>query len=434
MAVKITTVESGSVAEKSGIRVGDCLIAVNNNKIRDVLDYRYYMTDRHVEVLLRRENSEYTVTITKQEYADIGLEFDTYLMDNQQSCTNKCIFCFVDQTPKGMRPSLYFKDDDSRMSFFFGNYITMTNMSEEDIARIIKMKISPINVSVHTTNPELRVFMMKNPRAATSLSYLPKLVGAGLKVNAQLVLCPGINDGKELERTLNDLADLGENLVSIACVPVGLTDHREGLPKLEPYTKETALETIGIIHRFAERQLEKTGRRLAYPSDEFFLMAELPIPEPEYYGDFDQLDNGVGLLALFQQEFEDAIALEDSRPVDREVSLATGVAAYDFICGLSRQAEQHFPGLKVRAYRIVNDFFGHQITVAGLVTGTDLCKQLAGKALGETLILPSTMLRHEQDMFLDDVTREQAQQSLNIPISVIPVDGFEFLDALIGNK
>ena len=410
------------------------MVSINGNPIDDVLDYRFYMTDRQLQIELLRQNVPYIVKVHKGEYDDLGLEFDTYLMDKQQNCKNKCIFCFVDQTPKGMRESLYFKDDDARLSFLFGNYITLTNLEDRDIQRIIRMRISPINISVHTTNPQLRVEMMKNPRAASSLRYIQMLTEGGIKVNTQLDLCPGINDGEELSRSLRDLGALGENLQSIACVPVGLTDYREGLYPLRTYTAPEAAAVIDTIDAFADEVQKERGVRVAYPSDEFFLLAGRPIPPVEYYGEFDQLDNGVGLMAQLEQEFTSACSLCDPCPLTRKVSIATGVLAYPLLCKLAGKAQELFPGLTVEVHRIVNDYFGHNITVAGLITGTDLMAQLKGKDLGEALLIPNVMLRHEQDMFLDDVTLEEAQAALGTPIQVVENDGFSVLSAMTGQE
>ena len=328
MPVLIQSVQPGSYAARAGIQPGDTLAAIDGHPVNDLLDYRFYVTSRRIVLDLLRAGKTRSVQIRKGEYDDIGLEFETYLMDKQRSCKNKCVFCFVDQMPPGMRETLYFKDDDSRMSFLFGNYITLTNLTDGDIDRIIQMRISPVNISVHTTDPELRVRMMKNPRAASSLAYIRRLCDADIRVNSQLVLCPGYNDGPALERTLNDLGALYPNLQSIACVPVGLTRFREGLEPLRPYDRERARETIEIIHRFAGRMWETHGERVAYPSDEFFLKAELPVPEPRYYGAFDQLEDGVGTLALLREEFEDALADDPETSASGVLSTVTGEAAY----------------------------------------------------------------------------------------------------------
>ncbi|MBR5485669.1 MAG: DUF512 domain-containing protein [Oscillospiraceae bacterium] len=431
MAVKITGIDAGSPAEKAGVKAGETLVSINQNPITDVLDYRFYMFDSHLSLLLMgQDRSLRTVELDKEEYDDLGLEFETFLMDKQMGCHNKCIFCFVDQTPKGMRKSLYFKDDDTRMSFLFGSYTTLTNLKEEDIHRIIKMKISPINISVHTTNPELRVKMMGNKTAGEKLRFIKMLTDGGIKVNSQLVLCPGINDGEELERSMADLAQLTPNLQSIAVVPVGITKHREGLFPLTVYDKEGAKRVVETVEAYGERFLKEHGERITYAADEFYLKAQLPIPTAEFYGEFAQLENGVGMMALMDDEF--TAALEDAEDSGEIVNatVATGTAAYDFICGLVERAKEKFTGCNVQVKAITNDFFGHEVTVAGLVTGRDLTAQLAGKELGEKVIIPSCMLRHEQDRFLDDMTLEEAEEKLGVPIQVIENDGYLFLDAV----
>lgn len=432
MAVKITGIVPGSPAAKANIQPGDVLISINKNPIIDVLDYRFYMTDVHLDLLLHNEAKELrNVSVRKGEYDDLGLEFETYLMDKQMGCRNKCIFCFVDQTPKGMRPSLYFKDDDTRMSFLFGNYTTLTNLKDGDIERIIKMHISPINISVHTTNPELRVEMMGNPSAGEKLRYIKMLTDGGIKVNSQLVLCPGINDGKELERSISELSALCPNLQSIAVVPVGLTKHREGLYPLRTFNAEEAKQVVEITERWGDKLAENNESRIVYASDEFYLLAGLPIPEPEFYGDFDQLDNGVGLLALLQQEFRSAMMQAGEFNEEKHLTIATGELAYPMMKQFAVEIMERFPTVKIGVEKIVNDFFGHTVTVAGLVTGQDLIAQLKGKELGSELLIPSTMLRHEQDRFLDDVTREQVEQELSVSLTTTENDGFDLLEKIL---
>ena len=391
MAVVISGIEKGSPADRAGIAAGDTLLCINGNKINDVLDYRFYMVDTRLSLeILTAEKTEKIFCIHKEEYQELGLTFDTYLMDKQHSCKNHCIFCFIDQMPKGMRPSLYFKDDDSRMSFLFGNYVTLTNLEDEDIARIIKMHISPINISVHTTNPDLRVKMMANPRAAGSLKYLRLLADGGIKINVQLVLCPGINDGKELFRTLTDLETLMPSLESVSCVPVGVTKYREGLYPLRPYTPEEAGAVIDMIHSFSDRFEKEYGSRIAYPADEFFLKAGRDFPKADYYGDFSQLESGVGMMTLLEDEFSMALGEleQESAAVpaaSRQISVATGKAAFPLMEKLARKLEEKLPWLEIRVYMVENHFFGEEITVCGLVTGKDLTQQLAGKALGGEL-------------------------------------------------
>ena len=432
MAVKITGIVPGSPAAKAGIQPGDVLISINKNPIVDVLDYRFYMTDIHLELLLHNEAKELrTVSVRKGEYDDLGLEFETYLMDKQMGCRNKCIFCFVDQTPKGMRPSLYFKDDDTRMSFLFGNYTTLTNLKDGDIERIIKMHISPINISVHTTNPELRVEMMGNPSAGEKLRYIKMLTDGSIKVNSQLVLCPGINDGEELERSIRDLSALCPNLQSIAVVPVGITKHRDGLYPLRTFTAEEAKRVVEITERWGDKLGEEQESRIVYASDEFYLLAGLPIPEPEFYGDFDQLDNGVGLMALLKQEFRAAMMQAGEFQEEKHITVATGELAYPMLCEFAQQVMERYPMVRISVEKIVNDFFGHSVTVAGLVCGQDLIAQLKGKELGSELLIPSTMLRHEQDRFLDDVTREEVEEALSVRLTTTENDGFDLLEKIL---
>lgn len=435
MPVKILAVEPGGPASHAGVRPGETLLSINGNEICDILDYRFYETDRHLSIVLRDDaGAERTVQIRKGQYESIGLEFETYLMDQQHSCTNRCIFCFIDQLPKGLRKSLYFKDDDSRLSFLFGNYVTLTNLKEREVDRIIKMHISPINISVHTTNPELRVKMMGNRFAGKSLDILYRFAKAGIKLNCQIVLCRDINDGEELDRTLKDLTSLWPSVQSVAVVPLGLTKYRQGLYPLTGYDSETARAVVRQLERWGDRCEQKYGQRICYAADEFYLKAQLPIPPAPFYGDFDQLENGVGLMASLKQEFLDA--LEDFVPPasSRKVTLATGVAAYPFLDTLLDELRQRCHNLTCNVVPIVNDFFGDTITVAGLVTGGDLLKQLQGRELGDALLLPDVMLRREGDIFLDDVSLEELSEALQIQIITVPNNGYALLDAVVGRE
>ena len=435
MPVKILAVEPGGPASHAGVRPGETLLSINGNEICDILDYRFYETDRHLSIVLRDgAGAERTVQIRKGQYESIGLEFETYLMDQQHSCTNRCIFCFIDQLPKGLRKSLYFKDDDSRLSFLFGNYVTLTNLKEREVDRIIKMHISPINISVHTTNPELRVKMMGNRFAGKSLDILYRFAKAGIKLNCQIVLCRDINDGEELDRTLKDLTSLWPSVQSVAVVPLGLTKYRQGLYPLTGYDSETARAVVRQLERWGDRCEQKYGQRICYAADEFYLKAQLPIPPAPFYGDFDQLENGVGLMASLKQEFLDA--LEDFVPPAsaRKVTLAPGVAAHPFLDTLLDELRQRCHNLTCNVVPIVNDFFGDTITVAGLVTGGDLLKQLRGRELGDALLLPDVMLRREGDIFLDDVSLEELSEALQIQIITVPNDGYALLDAVVGRE
>ncbi len=433
MAVIIQQVHPNSPAHIAGICAGEKLLSINGNTIMDVLDYRFYETDSRLTVTVADKNGEErSVSIRKGQYESLGLEFETYLMDKQHSCRNKCIFCFIDQLPKGMRESLYFKDDDSRLSFLFGNYITLTNLSEHEIERIIKMHISPINVSIHTTNPELRCKMMGNRFAGKALELLKRFADAGIHLNGQLVLCPGINDGPELERTLNDLYALGENVQSIACVPVGVTRYREGLYPLTTYTKETAEATLRQIEAFGDRFVKERGARTVYASDEFYLLAEREIPAPEFYEDFAQLENGVGLLASLQEEFR--FALEDFTPPEtkRRVTMATGEGAYAFLQTMLDEFRGKCDTILCNIVPVRNDFFGGTVNVSGLLTGQDLYAQLKDRDLGDALLIPCVTLRQQEDVFLDDMSLGELSQKLGVPVIPVINDGQQLLDAITG--
>ncbi|HCH28119.1 MAG TPA: radical SAM protein [Ruminococcaceae bacterium] len=432
MAVIVNGVEKGSPAYRLRIKPGDTLLTLNGEEITDVLDYRFYQNaDKLCVEFINAKGKIKKKTVRKAEDEEFGLVFDTYLIDKKRSCRNKCIFCFIDQLPKGMRESLYFKDDDSRLSFLFGNYITLTNLTEHEVERIIKMHISPINISVHTTNPELRVKMMANKNAGKVLSIIPRLNGAGIKMNCQLVLCPGYNDGKELERSLGDLLAY-QNVECVACVPVGITDHREGLAELHPFEKQTAGETIDIIDRFGDLSLEKYGERRAFAADEFYLLAERKIPEASFYGDFLQLENGVGLWALTRSQAMEC--LNSYEPCEREpktITLVTGVAAYPLIKEIAGECEKKQKNLKVYVKQIINNYFGKQITVSGLVTATDIYEQLKSEKPGRQLIIPSSMLRSEGDMFLDSVTVSELSQKLGAEIVAVDCDGYSLVEAIL---
>lgn len=432
MSVIIKSVAENSPAYKAGIR-GGSLISINGNEIMDVLDYRFYQSAQALELKYIDAGGDVkTVTVEKDEYEELGLEFETYLMDRQRSCLNKCVFCFIDQLPAGLRKSLYFKDDDSRLSFLFGNYITLTNITEHEIERIIKMRISPVNISVHTTNPELRVKMMRNKNAGRALEIINRFNAAGIRLNCQLVLCPGYNDGAELERTLADLSRL-ENAECIAAVPVGLTGYREGLTALEPFDGATAAEVLDIIDRYGDICLERYGQRRIYAADEFYLLAGREIPDAEYYGDFLQLENGVGLWSLLRSEVSAALKdLGNPHCRERKISMATGEAAYPLICSAARRCEKKMPGLSVSVYAVKNNFFGGKINVAGLVTAADITEQLKDAELGEELLIPSVMLRNEGDMFLDSVTLDELSARLGVKITPVSNDGYELVAAIFG--
>ncbi len=434
--VKIISVESKSYAEKAGIQQGDFLISINGSEIQDVLDYRFYLADSDVKILLQRSGNEYSVHIQKEEYDDIGLDFETPLMDEKHTCKNGCIFCFIDQNPKGLRESLYFKDDDSRLSFLHGNYITLTNMTDEDVERIVKMRFSPINISVHTTNPELRVKMMKNKRSGEVLKYLNSFKEAGLSMCAQIVLCRGINDGDELIRSMNDLAEFFPQLISVAVVPAGLTRFRDKLYPLSDFSSKEAARVIDVIDSFGKKHKKKHGTRLIYAADEFYLKAGRPIPKADYYEDYSQLDNGVGMLRSFFDEFNlgvDCLTKAEFKKMhSRKISVATGVAAFPTISKLAHRLEKMISGLSINVYEIKNRFFGESITVSGLLTGVDIMEQLSDKELGEELLLPKNCLKHGEQVFLCGTTVDELSERLGVSVRICDNDGQLFVDALLG--
>ncbi len=434
--VKITGVLARSRAEKAGISAGDILMKINGNEINDVLDYRFYLAERSVEIELEGSDGKYTVRIKKGEYDDIGLEFETPLMDKKHTCRNGCIFCFIDQNPEGMRESIYFKDDDSRLSFIHGNYITLTNMTDSDIERIIKMRISPVNISIHTTNPELRVRMMKNKRSGDVLSYLDDFRRAGLSMCGQIVLCKGVNDGAELERSLDDLSRYYPEMGSVAVVPAGLTAHRDGLYPLADFTAEEAGAVIDMIDAAAQRQLETYGSRQFFTSDEFYLKAGRPLPATEYYEDYPQIENGVGMLRSFSDEFgmaeEDIDEMITRFSGERTVTVATGASSYEMISSFAYRLQGLFAGLHVNVVRIVNHFFGESITVSGLLTGRDIYDQLQGVELGDELLIPSCALRAEERDFLCGMTADELSRKLNVNVTAVDNDGYAFAEAVLG--
>ena len=438
---EITGVLPRSRAARAGVREGDWLLEINGHPIRDVLDYRFRLAEEKITLKLHRGPDILETTIRKGIYDDIGLEFGTPLMDKKRRCENGCLFCFIDQNPPGMRETIYFKDDDSRLSFLHGNYVTLTNLREEDIDRIIEMHISPVNVSVHSTNPELRVKMMKNKRAGIVLDYMDRLAQAGITLRGQIVLCRGLNDGEELERTMRDLSRLWPSMDSVSVVPAGLTAHRHGLYPLEPFTSEECGEVIRQIDRFnaafgRTHTAEDGGpARLFFASDEFYVKSGVPLPPDEFYGDYLQIDNGVGMLSSLIHEFRAALSLyenEECASVRRTVSVATGEAAFGTISMLAEEARKRCPGLDVRVHAVKNRFFGGEVTVTGLLTGQDIAGQLAGRELGEALYLSRTTLRAEGDLFLDGMTPEELSETLGVPVYFVENDGGALCDALTG--
>ena len=432
---KIASVDPHSPARKAGVRPGEKLTHINGHPIVDVLDYKFYAYDPRLELTLTDpEGNSRTLRLRKEEGEDLGLNFETYLMDKARSCANKCIFCFVDQMPPGMRDTLYFKDDDARLSFLMGNYMTLTNLSRREIQRIMDLRISPINISVHATDPELRSAMLKNPRAGECLEVMKQFAQAGIEMNCQIVACPGVNDGPALERTLDDLSGLYPAVTSVAVVPVGVTKYREGLCRIEPYTREQAAALLDQVEQFAAAFLEKQGTSLAWCSDEFYLIAGRPLPEKAYYEDMDQLENGVGMLRLLLHQAE--LALEDEGQTEvAPFSVATGLSAAPFVQEIVDKIRKKCGNIKGMVYPIVNRFFGETITVSGLITGTDLIEQLRGRELGKRLLIPDNMLRAGERVFLDDVTVEQLEEALGVAVIPVPADsGFDLADAILGRE
>lgn len=427
----IKSIDHGSPAQRAGVRAGETLTHVGGHPIVDVLDYKYYTYDARLELTLKEQSgAERALLVKKQEGEDLGLNFETYLMDKARSCANKCIFCFVDQLPQGMRDTLYFKDDDARLSFLMGNYITLTNLSAREIQRIVDLRVSPLNVSVHTTNPELRGQMLGHKNGGAGVEHMRRFAEAGVTMNCQIVSCPGLNDGEELERTMRDLADLHPGVRSVSVVPVGLTKHREGLTNLRPYTPEEAAAVVDMVEGFGRTCMARLGTTLFWCSDEFYLRAGRALPEDEYFEDYTQLENGVGMLRLLLTEFCSALGMEDVRESLTPFSIATGMAAAPFLRQIVDMAGTKCNTITGTVYSIVNHFFGETIDVAGLITGKDLVTQLRGKPLGERLLIPVNMLRHGEDVFLDDVTLADAERELHVRIVPVNQDGFDLCDKI----
>lgn len=429
----IKNVLPGSIAEELEISAGDKLLAINDQEIEDVFDYHFLANEEYLTVLIEKPDGEqWELEIEKEYEEDLGIEFEQGLMDEYRSCRNKCIFCFIDQMPKDMRETLYFKDDDSRLSFLQGNYVTLTNMSDHDIDRIIRYHLEPINVSFQTTNPELRCEMLHNRFAGEALKKVDKLYEGGITMNGQIVLCKGINDGEELERSIRDLMKYAPQLQSVSVVPVGLSKYRDGLYPLQPFTKEDAKEVLHIIHKWQKKAYEEFGIHFIHGGDEWYILAEEELPEEERYDGYLQLENGVGMLRLLMNEFEDGYESLNGDEIDREVSVATGFLAYPYIKRMADRIMEKYPKSKIHVYGIRNDFFGELITVSGLITGQDLIGQLKGKALGEKLLLPCNMLRIEEQDFLDDVTLQDVKDALQVPVDIVKSSGQDFIDAVLG--
>lgn len=429
---RVKEVEEGSIAWELGVEPGDVLLQINKHIIEDVFDYHYYVNDEELLVLIRKpDGEEWELEIEKDYEEDLGITFESGLMDEYRSCRNKCMFCFIDQMPPGMRETLYFKDDDSRLSFLQGNYITLTNMSDHDVERIVQYHLEPINVSIHTTNPELRCKMLHNRFAGEALKKIQTLYEGGITMNGQIVLCKGINDGEELERSIRDMVKWMPNLQSVSVVPVGMTKYREGLYPLEPFQKEDAREVLGIIHKWQDKLYQEYGTHFIHAGDEWYLLAEMDVPEEKRYDGYLQLENGVGMMRLLLNEFEEGFQKLEGDAKERHASLATGKLAYPFIKQMAERLTEKYPNLDMQVYCIRNDFFGESITVAGLITGQDLKAQLTGQKLGDRLLLPIAMLRNEEDVFLDDMTISQLSEALQVRIDVVKSSGQDLIDAIL---
>ena len=431
----VKNVEAGSIAEELGIEPGDRLLAIDGQEIEDIFDYQFYEESEELLLLIEKADGEqWELEIEKDADESLGISFGEGLMDEYRSCRNRCIFCFIDQMPPGMRDTLYFKDDDSRLSFLQGNYITLTNMSDHDVERIVRYRLEPINISFHTTNPELRCRMLHNRFAGDALKKVDILYQGGIEMNGQIVLCRGVNDGEELERTIRDLTKYLPLLKSVSVVPVGLTRFREGLYPLEPFTREEAREVLRVIHRWQKKIYEEYGIHFIHAGDEWYLLAEEEVPEEERYDGYLQLENGVGMLRLLFNECEEGMERLGDGDRSGEISAATGKLAYPYIRRMADRIQERYPGVKVHVYCIRNDFFGERITVSGLITGQDIIAQLKGKELGSRLLLPCNMLKADEDVFLDDITVKEVSDALQVPVDIVKSSGQDLIDAILGQE
>lgn len=433
--IKICMVQPGSIAEEAGIEAGDRLLSINEKTIKDIFDYRYYQASEELLLEIEKPDGEiWEIEVEKDENEELGLEFEDSLIDGAKSCTNKCIFCFIDQLPKGMRETVYFKDDDSRLSFLTGNYVTLTNIKNEELKRIIHYRMSPINVSVHTTNPDLRKFMLGNRFAGDVLNKIKMLTDNGIEVNCQIVLCRDINDKEELDRTIGDLARLTPGINSVSIVPVGISKHRDTLFKLTPFDKQSSAEVIEQVHKWQDRLLKETGSRLIYLSDEFYINADEELPKYKDYDGFPQIENGVGMVASLKKEITDTLKhkKDNTLPLKRYISIATGRLVNKIILKLVEEIKTKYAGLEVNVYAIENNFFGPYVTVSGLLTGGDIAEQLRGRELGQELLISRSMLRAGEHVLLDDYTVEQLENELKVKIRIVDSSGEDFVNALIG--
>lgn len=429
----ITQIDENSPAWHKNIKAGETLVKINGHKINDVLDYKYFSYDAHLLLEVHDPSGKIKlIRVRKPEGADLGLTFESYLMDKPRSCANRCVFCFVDQLPQGLRETLYFKDDDNRLSFLQGNYVTLTNLSEREIQRMIDMRLGPLNISVHSTDPELHSLLLGNKKSARSLAALQRFKEAGIAMNCQIVCCPGLNDGEHLKRSMNDLADLHPAIKSVSIVPVGLTKFREGLFELRPFDREQAKITVRQVEKFGDTCMKKFGSRLFYPADELYLKAGIDIPSESFYEEYPQLENGVGMLRLLTTQADKALRIQHTAP-KTPFSIATGEAAAKCLQKILDSASEKCANINGTVHAIRNDFFGGQVDVAGLLTGGDLIRQLKGKNLGERLLLTKSMLRHGESVFLDDVTLEEVSLELGVEIRIVGQDGADLIRAMVGD-
>ncbi len=431
----IKSIRSGSIAEELELEAGDRLLTINGTKIKDIFDYHFLTEDTELKILIEKKNGEeWELEIEKDCDEDLGIIFENGLLDQYRSCQNQCIFCFIDQMPKGMRETLYFKDDDSRLSFLQGNYITLTNMKESDIERVIRYHLAPINISVHTTNPKLRCKMLNNRFAGEKLQFIDRFYQAGIEMNGQIVLCKGVNDKAELERTISDLSNYLPYMQSVSVVPVGLSKFREGLYPLEPFTKEDAIEVLETIHKWQDRLYQSYQNHFVHAADEWYILAGYPMPKAERYDGYPQYENGVGMVRLFQDELEEELRQTKGDARIRKISIATGVLAYSYLKEAVWEIQKKYPQIEIFLYSIENHFFGEQITVAGLLTGTDLIAQLSRKELGDELLLPDVMLKADEAVFLDDITLEELENALQVKVNIVKSSGQDFFRSVIGEK
>ncbi|MFO7612441.1 MAG: DUF512 domain-containing protein [Clostridia bacterium] len=432
---RIFEVEMGSIAWKAGIESGDSVISINGRRLKDIFDYHYSMTYKRIRLKIKKRNSIVErISIYKDEYEDIGISFKEDLINGEKSCSNKCIFCFIDQLPNGMRETLYHKDDDARLSLLHGNYVTLTNTGMNELKRLARLRISPINISVHTVNPELRIKMMSNRSAGDIMEKMAFLAKKKITMNTQAVLCRGYNDGDEMVRTINELSMLYPYVNSISIVPVGLTKYRGNLYRLEPYDKDSSIEVLDIISGMQPELKERLGVNFAYAADEFYIMAGRKTPESIEYDGYPQIENGVGLLTSFADEVREAVGEEEFEPSPRRISILTGESAFPFMKEMSDLAMGKYPGIEIEVFAVKNKFFGKEITVAGLLTGNDIINALKGKDLGEELFLPGVMLKADEDIFLDDITLSELSEALDVKVTSVNVSGFDFINKIAGRR